>query len=278
MNVRISRSDGTFYVRDEEESDDDKVLYARLVIGLFGTVAPVNVQRFLSYIPGTTPSTKKSSNDEDDLEDMLSLPSYAQSSFPSLDQVTGLLNAGVIPALHVTEFNGAAALQYGGRLLPAPLWLETSSLKSVGTSSSTTPSTARVSHSAARGLLTHRQLDVTPAFQITTRIIDPDTAKSLDATNVVFGQVVLWDPMDPSALAFFRRLQDIPTYSASRPAPSSSLDEDSAVTAVTSSLYRAQRDFFRGAAQTLGDQRLANIYEGKFLRRVEVTQIGLLDA
>ncbi len=290
MNVRISRSDGTFYVRDEQDNEDDKVLYARLVIGLFGTVAPINVQRFLSYIPGATAAisssssvSRKNSDNDDDMDDMLSLPSYSQSSFPSLDQATGLLTAGVIPALHVTEFNGATALQYGGRLLPAPLWLETSSTskKSNNNPAGINPTVARVSHSAAKGLLTHRQLDVTPAFQMTTRVLDADTARTLDATNVVFGQVVLWDKSDPSALAFFRRLQDIPTYSGSRPSTTTTLDDGSSSTtvdAMAASIYRAQRDFFRGAAQTLGDQRINNIYEGKFLRRVEVTQIGMLDA
>jgi hypothetical protein len=41
-------------------------------------------------------------------------------------------------------------------------------------------------------------------------------------------------------------------------------------------VFNAQRGFFRGAAKSLGDTRVSKVYEGKLLRRVEVTQVGIL--
>lgn len=78
MNVRISRSDGTFYVRDDEDdaNPDSKVFYGKLVFGLFGKTAPTAVERFLSYV--NVP-----------FDDEAPLPSYSRSSFKSLDQSTG---------------------------------------------------------------------------------------------------------------------------------------------------------------------------------------------
>ncbi|KAI2507799.1 hypothetical protein MHU86_6579 [Fragilaria crotonensis] len=88
MDVRISRQDGTFYVRDDlEDTPENKVFYGQLTIGLFGNVAP-------------------------------------RLSFVSLDQSTGLLLGGNIPSLEVTEFGGSTALKYGGRILMAPLWFD----------------------------------------------------------------------------------------------------------------------------------------------------------
>jgi len=80
MDVRISRSDGTFYVRDDlPDIQENKVFYGRLVLGLFGKTAPTAVERFLSYI--TVPYSP--------VDDDAPLPSYGRSSFKSLDQSTG---------------------------------------------------------------------------------------------------------------------------------------------------------------------------------------------
>jgi hypothetical protein len=79
MDVRISRSDGTFYVRDDlPDIQENKVFYGRLVLGLFGTKAPTAVDRFLSYV--VVPFNPLDDNP---------LPSYGRSSFKSLDQSTG---------------------------------------------------------------------------------------------------------------------------------------------------------------------------------------------
>lgn len=81
MDVRISRADGTFYVRDDlPETPEFRVFYGRLVLGLFGTVAPNSVRQFLNYADVTYSP----------LEDN-PLPSYSRSNFVSLDQSTGTL-------------------------------------------------------------------------------------------------------------------------------------------------------------------------------------------
>ena len=45
---------------------------------------------------------------------------------------------------------------------------------------------------------------------------------------------------------------------------------------VATSVFNAQRDFMRGAAKRLGDDRVNKLYDGKLLRRMEVLQVGLL--
>jgi hypothetical protein len=45
---------------------------------------------------------------------------------------------------------------------------------------------------------------------------------------------------------------------------------------VANSVFKAQKEFFRGAAKTFGDTRVSKLYEGKLLRRVEVLQVGRL--
>jgi hypothetical protein len=84
----------------------------------------------------------------------------------------------------------------------------------------------------------------------------------------VFGQV-LWDD---ETLNLFQILQDLPTYSVTRPVGYDEFNTGGAVSAV----FNAQRDLFRGAAKTFGDTRLDKIYEGKLLRRMEVIQVGKL--
>ena len=236
MDIRVSRQDGTFYVRDDlPDTFENQVLSTRLKIGLYGEAAPNNVQKFLSYFV---------LSDDEDVTNPL--PSYSRSNFQSLDQSTGLLVGGFIPSLRVQEVNGASALKYGARILPANLWIDSKANK--------------LSHSC-KGLLTHRTLDVTPTFGITTR-----ASSSLDSSHTVFGQI-LWDE---ETAKFFSKLQDLPTYSIERPV---SYEDPGGV---ASGIFNAQRDFFRGAAKTLGDTRVDKVYEGKLLRRMEVTQIGRL--
>lgn len=159
---------------------------------------------------------------------------------------------GFIPGLEVTSIGGSTALQYGGRILPAPLWLD--------------PTTEKLSHSC-KGLLSHKFLDALPVFGITTR-----ACVELDASNLVFGQVLL----DESSREFLNKVEDLPTYSMERPKGDPRDVENRAVEDVASSIFNSQREFFRGAAKTFGDSRAAKVYEGKLLRRVEVTQVGML--
>lgn len=79
MDVRVSRQDGTFYVRDDlEDLPENRVFYGKLKLGLFGTIAPTTVERFLSYV-----NVNYSPLDDNPL------PSYGRSSFRSFDQATG---------------------------------------------------------------------------------------------------------------------------------------------------------------------------------------------
>ena len=241
MDVRISRQDGTFYVRDDlADTPENRVFYGKLTIGLFGTVAPNNVKQFLKYA-----DVQYMPLDENPL------PSYSRSTFVSLDQSTGLLVGGSIPSLEVTAFNGGAAIKYGGRITPAQLWGEASNDQ-------------KLSHNT-KGLLTHRLLDVNPRFGITTRP-NPD----LDGSNVVFGQILF----DESSRDFLRLCEDIPTYSLER--PKGDPRDETAVDVVASSIFNSQRELFRGAAKAFGDDRVSKVYPGKLLRRVEVTKVELI--
>ena len=163
----------------------------------------------------------------------------------------GLLGGGYIPGLELTSIGGGSALQYGGRVLPAMLWVD--------------KNTENLSHSQ-KGLLSHKFLDATPMFGITTR-----PCPELDSTNFVFGQVLL----DNVSREFLEKCQDLPTYSMERPM-GDPRQENKAVEDMAAAVFNTQREFFRGAAKTFGDSRADKVYEGKLLRRVEVTQVGLL--
>ena len=274
FNVRISRADGTFYVRDDPPgtipTPDNQVFTGTLTFGLYGNNAPTHVSKFLNYVVESTLS--------DPFEDVPT-PSYSRSLFTTFLQSNGVLIGGTIPGLHLTTFNGASALEYRGRITPASLWIEKGKASS---SSNNNGNDVILSHSKA-GLLTHRNLDVLSDFGITTR-----EARELDSTNTVFGEVI---PTE-SSKAFFSRIVDLPTYSNTRPMSvgttlskngdvedkskaSNAIATNGAVDEVASSFYSFQKDLFRSAAKTFGDTRLDNIYEGKILRRVEVTSISL---
>jgi cyclophilin family peptidyl-prolyl cis-trans isomerase len=253
FDVRVARQDGSTYVRDDlPDTFENRVLTARLVFGLYGTLAPNHVEQFLKYI------VPPQENGESSVENPY--PSYSRSTFTALDQETGLLQGGYVPSLRVTDIGGSTAITYGSRVLPATLWIDKPSSSS--SSSSSTANNGRLSHSVP-GLLTHKQLDVTPSFGITTR-----ASPQLDATHTVFGQV-LWDE---ATLVWFRQLQDIPTYSIDRPVGYDEFQTGGMATSV----FNAQREFFRGAAKAAGDTRVSKLYQGKLMRRMEVMQVGKL--
>ena len=109
-----------------------------------------------------------------------------------------------------------------------------------------------------------------PTFAVTTR-----STATLDSSHVVFRRIL------PSAESeeFVRILRDeVRTYSMDRPSnPNTSTSASERATAeVAGQIFAAQRDLFRGAAKSLGDDRVSKIYEGKLLRKVEVTQVGIL--
>lgn len=276
FNVRISRADGTFYVRDDPPGTiptfDNQVFTGSLTFGLYGTLAPNHVSKFLQYA---------NSNGYDPFEEY-PLPSYSKSQFTTFTQSNGLLIGGNIPGLQIDNISGAAALEYRGKISAASLWID----------DFVNNQKTKLSH-GKKGLLTHRNLDVLPNFGITTR-----DARELDGSYTVFGQLISTESSD----AFLRRVVDLPTYSNTRPvsvtttptttttstattSASANINSNSpiavaastssATAEVTSSFYSFQKDLFRSAAKTFGDTRLDNIYEGKILRRIEVTSVSV---
>lgn len=249
FDVRISRSDGTFYVRDPNASaqtetngdSTDEPFYGQLVFGLFGTSAPNHVKRFLSYV-------------DVPYEIDNPLPCFSRSRFTTLDISTGLLIGGSIPGLDVTTLAGGNVLEYGGRVLPANLWLEDKV-------------TEKITH-GKKGLLTHRNLDVTPSFGITT-LAD---SKSLDTSHTVFGCVL------EDKGGFLDKVLDLPVLTDSGKVSRTEINttEESVTGSLASSVFTAQRRVFRDAAKTFGDSRLDKVYDGKLLRRVDVSKVGVV--
>mmetsp|Transcript_33979 Transcript_33979/g.74737 ORF Transcript_33979/g.74737 Transcript_33979/m.74737 type:complete len:435 (+) Transcript_33979:63-1367(+) len=291
LTVRISRQDGTFYVRDDIDDNTattttgttsgvsnsnplNRVYTGRLLLGLFGTVAPVHVANFLSYCTA-------GAYDSADIDNDMPRPSYGRSIFTKYDDATGLLEGGYIPGLEVTTIGGGNSLRYGSRILgPARLWIETSGVGDGGTGGNTIQRLDKVSHATGSGLLTHRILDPLPTFGITTR-----PSPQLDSTFVDFGRLL----PDESSQEFIRIVRDeISTYSMDRPSPGGgggggsgevlvpTTEVERASNELANAVFAAQREFFRGAAKSLGDSRVDKVYEGKLLRRVEVTKVELL--
>lgn len=275
MDVRISRADGSFYDRDAPDDPSltsSEPFYGTLVFGLSGDRTPTHVKRFLDYvdIPYDVDSP---------------LPSYSRSKFNTLDASTGLLIGGTIPGLEATALAGGTVLQYSGRVLPAKLWLENNDDK------------PPLSHHNRQGLLTHRNLDLTPSFGITTRSSSmcDSTCMSLDASHTIFGCVL------EDTSGFLDKVVDVPALTdagivtqtttvvkneipptmtsshlpvlVSKEVSQQQRDE---FETLASGIFRAQRRLFRDAAKTFGDSRLDKVYEGKLLRRIEVTKVGLL--
>ena len=238
MDVRISRKDGSFYVKDDVDPTDEP-FYGRLVFGLFGDAVPNHVKEFLSYVdvPFDDP-----------------LPSYSKSKFQTFDSATGLLIGGTIPGLDVSTLGGGNVLEYGGKVLPAKLWLEDNK-----------DTTQQLSHNA-KGLLTHRNLDVTGSFGITTR-----SSSTLDPSHTIFG-MILEDKTN-----FMDQIVDLPVLTdTGRVSKTTKNESVSDGGSLASSVFTAQRAVFRDAAKTFGDTRLDKVYDGKLLRRIEVTKVGVL--
>jgi cyclophilin family peptidyl-prolyl cis-trans isomerase len=244
MDIRISRRDGTFYVKRPEDIGDptDEPVYAHLVLGLFGNDAPNCVQQFLKYVDVPFDLDNPS-------------PSYSTTRFSTLDSESGLLIGG-ISGLDVTTLAGGNVLEYKGRVIPAKLWLENTKKEDT------------VLRHDRKGLLTHRNLDLTPSFGVTTR----SSSSSLDSSHTVFGCVL------EDTNGFLQKVIDIPAMTSDGIVSKTSNEPVNlgAGNAVASSLFTAQRRVFRDAAKTFGDSRLDRLPDGKLLRRIEVTQVGSL--
>lgn len=111
MDVRIARTDGSTYVRDDlPDTFDNRVLFQRINFGLYGKLAPNHAGKFLSYVVPP--------DGDNDVENPY--PSYSRSTFPALDQGTGLLLAGNIASLRYVPFRLDDPGGDGATLQPLP--------------------------------------------------------------------------------------------------------------------------------------------------------------
>lgn len=248
MDIRISRRDGTFYEKRPENVEDptDEPIFAHLVLGLFGNDSPNCVQQFLKYVD--IPFDLDNPN-----------PSYSTTRFSTLDSESGLLIGG-ISGLDVTTLAGGNVLEYKGKVIPAKLWLE-------NTKKEDDTSKAILRHDR-KGLLTHRNLDLTPSFGVTTR----SSSSSLNPSHTVFGCVL------EDTNGFLQKVIDIPAITSDGIVTKTSNEPVNVGggNVVASKLFTAQRRVFRDAAKSFGDSRLDRLPDGKLLRRIEVTKVGSL--
>ena len=175
-------------------------------------------------------------------------PSYGRSNFPAFDDASGLLSSGKIPGLEETSFNGAAAIRYKERIISPSLWVEDGSTQ--GTAVNVKYGTN--SPHSIKGLLTHRKLDVSPGFGITTYT----DSRQLDGNYQVFGRVLY----DDDSREFFERMEKVPKYTFERPSSENVDNQNSAVTQmIASEIFEKQKKFFRNAAKTVGAHSLVPV-------------------
>lgn len=114
------------------------------------------------------------------------------------------------------------------------------------------------------------------------------SSSTLDATHTIFGCIL------EDTNGFLENIVDLPvltdtgmvsmttTTAMDDPTKSSKGGSESrgagviGASSLASSVFTAQRKVFRGAAKTFGDTRLDKVYDGKLLRRIEVTKVGVL--
>lgn len=154
MEVRIAEA-----LNEANGYSSSGALRKRVVFGLYGTAAPLAVQRFLSYIRPAE-AADSTGADGDEVEGLG--PSYAASLFTKLvpgERVEG----GRISGLLKVALAGSEQLQFNGKVLPASLILEEN----------------RIKHDR-RGLLSRYKLEPGPQFSITL-----SAAPQLDGTHEV---------------------------------------------------------------------------------------------
>ena len=166
-------------------------------------------------------------------------PAYSQAQFERI-RPGELLEGGRIAGLRQTDFAGGVEWEYLSRLLPTlrPV-LEVNELR----------------HDA-RGLLTIERFgDGGPNFGVTL-----GAAPQLDGTREVIGRV----ESDPQGL--LAQIEQLPYITGK------SLEGEGTA---ANSVFQAQKSFFTTLSKAAGDSRSED-RTGKLLRRVEITQCGLL--
>jgi hypothetical protein len=96
---------------------------------------------------------------------------------------------------------------------------------------------------------------------------------SLDSSHTVFGCVV------EDKGGFLDKVLDLPVLTDSGRVSRTEMNADETNDiggSLASSLFTAQRKVFRDAAKTFGDSRLDKVYDGKLLRRIDVSKVGML--
>ena len=238
LNVRVSRSDGTFAVRDD---DEDRPFFGALDVGLFGEAAPANVALFLEFA--------LNSPMRDDF-------SYSRSVFDEKAENGALAIGGRVRGVEERSlFQGLERiLVYRDKEL-----LSSKRERKIASLAAKEGPTFR-SHDAP-GLLTRRRgatgTDLID-FGLTLR-----AAPELDANWVVFGKLT---NDNDEGLALIDRIASLPTYS----------DEAITDSALAAQVFRAQKETFRNVATAIGDSRVSSVFRGKILRRVEITQSSLI--
>ena len=163
-------------------------------------------------------------------------PSYRSSLFDRLEPGR-LVEGGRITGLKQVEFAGSLEYQYGNRMLPLRPVLEANNLK----------------HDS-RGLLTRRTFESGPQFSVTL-----SRNPALDGSNEVLGKLEEGDDL-------LQLIESQPYITGKSIDPPGSAKDK---------IFDVQKSIFGTLSKAAGDSR-AEDRTGKLLRRVEITNVGIL--
>ena len=163
-------------------------------------------------------------------------PSYRSSLFDRLEPGR-LVEGGRITGLKQVEFAGSLEYQYGNRMLPLRPVLEANNL----------------THDS-RGLLTRRTFESGPQFSVTL-----SRNPALDGSNEVLGKLEEGDDL-------LQLIESQPYITGKSIDPPGSAKDK---------IFDVQKSIFGTLSKAAGDSR-AEDRTGKLLRRVEITNVGIL--
>ncbi|KAJ8607973.1 hypothetical protein CTAYLR_008228 [Chrysophaeum taylorii] len=179
-------------------------------------------------------------------------PSYGNSVF---DEIRGpLLIGGRLRGLDERDIFGEKVLLYRDREV-----LATRSDRKLIDLARVEPTP--VTHDRA-GLVTRKRAAI--GAELVDFAVTLGPAPLLDREWTVVGQI----SRDEGGLV--DAISRLPTYAGE------AVGEFARQTPLAADVFKAERDLFRSAAGKIGDTRLKNVFPGKILRRVEVTQVSLL--